>query len=76
MEIEQIEKQVSRRSAAINLPISSAVSLAFLLAASAFGSYPLVAKVGGTVWVWLLSTIVSMPLVTARVKKTVARTGR
>ncbi len=76
MEIEQIEKQVSRRSAMIYLPISSGVSLAFLLAASVFGSYPLVAKVGGTVWVWLLSTIVSMPLVTARVKKNVAKTGR
>ncbi len=76
MEIEQLEKQVSRRSAMIYLPISSAASLTFLLAASVFGSYPLVAKLGGTVWVWLLSTIVSMPLVTARVKKNVAKAGR
>ena len=41
----------------------------FLLAASLVGNYPPVARIGGTVWVGLLSLIVSMPVVTARMKK-------
>lgn len=74
MEID-MEKRIARKSAMIYLPISLGASLAFLAAASLFGNYPLVAKIGGTVWVWLLSTIVSMPLVTARVKKIVSNLG-
>ncbi len=69
MEHEQTEKDVARRSALIYLPISIGAALVFLLAASPLGNYPLVAKIGGMVWVGLLSLIVSMPLVTARVKK-------
>lgn len=69
MDNDQLEKHVSRRSAMIYLPVSMGAALAFLLAASVFGSYPLVAKMGGTVWVGLLSLIVSMPIVTARVKR-------
>ncbi len=69
MEHEQTEKDVARRSALIYLPISIGAALVFLLAASLLGNYPLVAKIGGMVWVGLLSLIVSMPLVTARVKK-------
>lgn len=69
MEHEQIEKQVSRRSALIYLPIAFGIAVLFLLAASLIGDYPPVAKLGGTVWVGLLSLIVTMPLVTARVKK-------
>ena len=66
---EQIEQQVARRSALIYLPIAFGAAALFLLAASLGGDYPPVAKLGGTVWVGLLSLIVSMPLVTARVKK-------
>ena len=69
MEHEHVEKEVARRSVMIYLPISVGASLTFLLAASLAGSYPLVAKIGGMVWVGLLSLIVSMPLVTSRVKK-------
>ena len=69
MEHAQIEKEVARKSALIYLPIALGAALLFLLAASLAGNYPLVAKVGGTVWVGLLSLIVSMPIVTARVKK-------
>ncbi len=69
MEHEQVEKEVARRSALIYLPISIGAALLFLLAASLFGDYPLVAKIGGAVWVGLLSLIVSMPIVTSRVKK-------
>ena len=73
MDHEEVERDVVRRSALIYLPIAGGVALLFLLAASVFGSYPLVARIGGTVWVGLLSLIVSMPLVTARVKKHIGR---
>jgi hypothetical protein len=69
MELEQVEKQMARKSALIYLPISLGAALTFLLAASLTGDYPAVAKFGGMVWVGLLSLIVSMPLVTARVKR-------
>ncbi len=69
MEHEQIEKEVAQASARIYLPISIGAALLFLLAASLTGNYPLVARVGGTVWVGLLSLIVSMPLVISNVKR-------
>jgi hypothetical protein len=69
MEHEQVERGVAQRSAMIYLPISLGAALLFLLAASLVGAYPLVAKIGGMVWVGLLSLIVSMPVVTSRVKK-------
>ena len=68
MEHEQIEKEVARRSALIYLPISVGTALLFFLAASLVGGYPPVAKIGGMVWVGLLSLIVSMPIITSRVK--------
>jgi hypothetical protein len=66
---EQIDRKIARRSALIFLPVSLGAALAFLLAASQAGSYPLVARIGGTVWVGLLSLIISMPLITSRVKR-------
>ena len=69
MEHEQVESTVARRSAMIYLPVSLGTALLFLLAASFVGGYPLVAKIGGAVWVGLLSLIVSMPIVTSKVKK-------
>jgi hypothetical protein len=69
VEHEQIEKEVARRSALIYLPISLGAALLFFLAANLMGGYPPVAKFGGMVWVGLLSLIVSMPVVTSRVKR-------
>ena len=69
MEHEQIEKDVARRSALIYLPISLGAALLFLLVANLVGDYPLIAKIGGTIWVGLLSLIVSMPIITSRVKR-------
>jgi hypothetical protein len=54
---------VARRSALIYLPISLGAALLFFLAANLVGGYPPVAKIGGMVWVGLLSLIVSMPFV-------------
>ena len=68
MEHEQVEKAIARKSALIYLPISIGAALLFVLAASA-GGYPAVARIGGAVWVGLLSLIVLMPIVISRVKK-------
>ena len=69
MENEQIEKEIAHKSAGIYLPISFGTALLFFIVASLVGGYPPVARFGGMVWVGLLSLIVSMPLVTSRVKK-------
>ncbi len=69
MEQGQVEKDVARKSALIYLPISMGAALLFLLATAFTGNYPWVARVGGMVWVGLLSLIVSMPVVISRVKK-------
>ena len=53
----------------IYLPISLGMASLFLLAASLTGDFPPVARFGGAVWVGLLSLIVSMPVVTSRIKK-------
>jgi hypothetical protein len=66
---DQLNASLARTSALIYLPISLGAAALFLLAATFTGSYPLVARVGGTVWVGLLSLIVSMPLVISRVKQ-------
>ena len=68
MEHERVEKEVARRSALIYLPISIGMALLFL-AASLGGDYPPVARIGGSVWVGLLSLIVSMPLATSFIKR-------
>jgi hypothetical protein len=69
MEHDQVDGQIARRSALIYLPLSFGAALLFWLAASLAADYSLVARVGGAVWVGLLSLIVSMPIVTSRVKK-------
>jgi len=68
MEHEQVNRAVARWSALIYLPLSLGVALLFLLAAT-LGGYPIVARIGGTVWVWVLSLIVTMPIVTTQVKR-------
>jgi hypothetical protein len=69
MEHEQVEKQVAQKSALIYIPISLGSALLFLLVSTFTGDYPIVARMGGTVWVGLLSLIVSMPVVISKVKK-------
>ncbi len=71
MNDENFEKEIARRSAFFYIPISLGIAVLFFLAASLAGGYPPVARFGGMVWVGLLSLIVSMPLVTSRIKKQV-----
>jgi hypothetical protein len=69
MEHVSVEATIARQSALIYVPIAVGAALLFLLAATLTGQYPLVARIGGMVWIGILSLIVSMPIVTARVKK-------
>ncbi len=69
MEHEQVEKQVAQKSALIYIPVSLGLALLFFLVSTFTGEYPIVARIGGTVWVALLSLIVSMPIVISKVKK-------
>ena len=70
---ETIETAIARRSALIYLPITIGVVGLFWLATLVIGGYPLVARVGGAVWIGLLMLIVTMPVVTAAVKKRMMR---
>lgn len=69
MEHEQVEKEVAQKSALIYLPISIGSALLFLIATAFRGDYLIMARIGGMVWIGLLSLIVSMPIVISRVKK-------
>ena len=67
--MEQVEKEIARKSARMYLPISIGSAVLFLVLSSLSGNYPLVARIGGSLWVGLLSLIVSMPIVISRVKR-------
>ena len=69
MEYEDVEKEAARKSALIYLPISIGSALLFLLATIFSGNYPIMTRIGGMVWIGLLTLIVSMPIVISRVKK-------
>jgi len=69
MELEKLEKEITRKSAMVYLSIAIGAAVIFLVASSLVGTYTAVAKIGGMVWIGLLTLIVSMPLVTSRFKK-------
>jgi hypothetical protein len=48
---------------AVSLSIAGAAVLAFLLATLLTGDYDWVARIGGSVWVFLLSMIILLPTV-------------
>lgn len=64
-----LDRKIGLTSAAIYSAISIAISASFLVAASVTGDYTAVARIGGAVWVLLLSFIVTMPPVTSAVKR-------
>ena len=69
MNPETQDAAIGRRSAQIYVPLALGAALLFYLAASLTGDFPAIARLGGAVWVGLLSLIVAMPVVTAQVKK-------
>lgn len=65
---EQTQQKALRLSALVYTTISLVLALAFLGTATTL-NYPVTARFGGAVWVFLLSMIVSMPLVTSYFKR-------
>ncbi len=65
---EQAQQKALRLSALVYTTISLVSALAFLMTATTL-NYPITAQFGGAVWVFLLSMIVSMPLVTSHFKR-------
>ena len=61
-------KSIGFISAVIYTGISVLAAGLFLLATMA-GEYTLVERIGGTLWVFLLSMIILMPIITPMVKK-------
>ncbi len=64
-----VDKRIARVSALWYTSISLAVVALFLILVKILGGYPPAAIYGGAVWSFLLSMIVTMPVITARVKR-------
>ncbi len=64
--------RAGRMSAVIYTSVSLAAALAFLLVTLLTGDYSWVARIGGAVWLFLLSMIILMPTVTPWVRTRVA----
>lgn len=63
------DRQLARRSAVTYTTVSVLIALTFVGLAAVKGDYTDVARLGGAVWVFMLSMIVTMPLVTSWYKK-------
>ncbi|MHB1127248.1 MAG: hypothetical protein ACYC2T_09890 [Bacillota bacterium] len=65
-----MEKKIARISFLVYTGLSLALVLIFLMATYLNGiKYPPVARFGGTVWVFILSMIIMMPIVIPAIKK-------
>jgi hypothetical protein len=64
--------KISVTSAAIYLGTAIIISGLFLLL-SLRGTYTFVDKIGGAIWVFILSTIILMPIVIPRVKRRILK---
>jgi len=67
--MERLQKRAAFWSALTYTAISLALALGFFALATGLGRYPTVARYGGAIWVFLLSMIVAMPLVTSYFKR-------
>lgn len=67
-----LEAKAARLAAVIYTGISLALAVLFLAGTFLTGrSYTAVARIGGTVWVFILTMIITMPIVIPYVKKKV-----
>jgi len=62
------DREIARTSAAIYAVTSFTVAALFLIVATTL-KYNDVARIGGAVWVLLLSFIITMPIVTTQIKR-------
>lgn len=65
----QRQRQIASLSALCYTGISLSLALLFFSVAASLGGYTAVARYGGAAWVFLLSMIVTMPLITSFFKK-------
>ncbi len=68
MDQESFERSIASRSQRIYLPLALG-SAALFFAATLLADYTWVARIGGAVWVGILTLIISMPVVTSRVRR-------
>ncbi len=64
-----VDRKIARTSVAVYTAISVTASVLFFIAATLTGRYTDVVRIGGAIWVLLLTFIVTMPIVTSQVKK-------
>lgn len=67
--MERLQRRAAFWSVLTYTLISLALALGFFALAGGLGRYPTVARYGGAIWVFLLSMIVTMPLVTSYFKR-------
>ena len=76
METEKLDQEIARKSAVVYLAITAIVASLFFITTGLIGTYPMVARIGGVMWISLLTLIVSMPLVITSMKKKIKGTKR
>ena len=68
--MNELEAKAARQASVVYTVISLAIALLFLVITLVDGNtYTAVARIGGMIWVFVLSMIVSMPIVIPAVKK-------
>ena len=68
--MNELEAKAARLSLVVYTALSLAITLIFLVITLVNGnSYTAVARIGGMIWVFILSMIVFMPIVIPAVKK-------
>lgn len=76
METEKLDQKIARKSAVVYLAITAIMALLFFVITGLMGTYSSVARIGGVMWISLLTLIVSMPLVITYMKKKIKGTKR
>ncbi len=70
-----MERNITLISALAYGGISVTLAATFFVATTLIGKYPDIARYGGTMWVFLLSMIITMPTVMPFVKKRLGKGG-
>lgn len=68
--MNELEVKAAKQASVVYTTVSLSIALLFLVATLVDGKpYTYVARIGGMIWVFVLSMIVSMPVVIPAVKK-------
>ena len=68
--MNELEAKAARQASVVYIALSMAITLIFLVITLVNGNtYTAVARIGGMIWVFILSMIVFMPIVIPAVKK-------